>query len=336
MKTLMKIGMLFNEAETEIPAIEPIVTGYGDMKVPGMTIAVLIFSILLLIAFGVAAFLLLKDRTFGWQQPLLVSAIAYILFTSLLYMGVLVGISNIPPLEARFNENMNLYATISIIWAILMELAAMYFGYRFIVKRMQKSHGRVNLAVPLGMGVGFYVMGILISSELSNFLYYIMYAVNVNSVGLDAMVTSMVEQGADVREATEAVIGFASQSPMLFLMDALSYVFKAVVETGGLIAIYGVLTEKLEKKWLIFGFGIVPLYFIPNVIATFWPESPIWLRLLIVLLIVAGAVYASIYMVKKYMPEDVNMLKHSIRRDGGGSRKNKQQPPRMPKIVMPD
>ena len=94
---------------------------------------------------------------------------------------------------------------------------------------------------------------------------------------------------------------------------------------------YGVLREKLEKKYIGFIAAYVFLALLPIVLANIGLNAIICTAMSIVF--AAAVFYYTLRIVKQKMPEELERVSHKIENRNNRRDKDKQKP--MPKIVMP-
>lgn len=330
---ILQRAVQYFEAETEgVHEIPLITTPYTDKKIPIPTILLLVFSVLLLIAFAVVTFILIRKRTKNWGYSLIVGLAAYLVFVYALNMVVLFGVNYIPGLSTYFETHMLVYNLIMMVFAFLFETLAVLVGLKIYQSTAEKRELAPELGAPLIYGFAFYLAAILVSQQLTYSFEYVMVCASINQMGFDTAVSAMVDGGIAEEEAISSLLALTDQNPVEYLLDSFVFMAKACIQTSAIVLTYGVYNKKLEKKFLGAALGLLAAYYIPSIIS-FFVELPTIVMFIMTILIGAAVVFVAYRIVSKYMPDDLRELLVIKQQSGGKKGSSKQQ--KMPKIVMP-
>ena len=332
---------------TEGITIDPIVTGYGDLKIPVLSIIMMGVASVLLLGAMVFGFLVIINRTDNWGTGLLAGIGSYLIFCYLIYMLLQLGLNTLPFTKETVQSNPEQFTSIMTILSGLLVCVAIFLALKYTFNQAMKRGKQVTIGAPLAVGVGMFTAAALLNHEISTTVQYMAMCISINQMGFDAAVTatvqSMVSGGEYALEeatklAVDSILSVVNEPSLGFLMNALYYISIGVLETASAVLVYGYMNEKLEQKWIFVGFGGLMLSVIPNVLATL-VGLPNAASVSMIVVIAAAVAFATIRLAKKYMPEDVKSLGYNHRKSSGsggfgGDRKDKT-PPKMPHIVMP-
>ena len=337
------VNLLGAVAETTAAVeIDPIITGYGDMKIPVITMVMIGLGAALLLAGIIAGFYFIFDRTDNWGTALLAGIAGYLLFNYVLYMGIQFAINAIPFTKDFPQNNPTSYtASMTVMSAILAGLA-IYLSMKYVMNTAMKRGQSVTIGVPLALGLGLYVGAVLTSREISNSIQYILVSVQVNKLGFDESVTAtvqaMMESGEYTLEdaaklATDSLKQFIEEPAINFLLNQLYDIVVGILETAVAVLFYGAMTEQTDRKYILIGGGFVLLSIVPALLTSL-TSIPDWAGFAINTVIAAAAVYLAIKVLKEQMPEDLRSLTYSHRKHK--KKDDDGKPKKMPHIVMPD
>ena len=318
-------------AETEtLPAIDPIVTEYSDVKVPAGLFIMLALMAVILIAVAVVSFIYINRHGTNYAQSITLALLSYIGLNYFVYSLALFGLQYIPGVMDFAAAHARTMQMLTLIFAMAMELLAMYLAVRLSVRASRKRSYYIDICTALMIGLVFYLAAIFISRHLSFTFEYFFYGLTINRLGFDQAVTEMVQAGANKDEAIASILELAEQNPWDYFWDSLIFILTGIQQTAAAIVLYGVFTDQLEKKWMLLSAGfIVSTYAASAVSIIFF--APVLVRFLILLVISAATLYITWRILKGPMSREIYTLTHRKQKEPPKDDK----PAKMPTIVMP-
>jgi len=298
-------------------------------------------SIVMLIGVAIAGFVLLKNRAQQFFNVLimglLVGAVASILLPSL--VSFLINV--IPGSSDYFSANPTIEGIVSLSLQVLFEFGGILIGYLVLKRSLDRYQTTIEIGEMITFGFAYFAVTILMGSLLSYAFEYIANAVSINSAGVEGTIAGILAQEgntyteADIREALEA---YAATDAKAFVYSGLISIFSGVISTCMAVICYGAFTKKLDKKFHILYTLECVFFVLPNILGFYIELSEI-VYTLISFAITALAVLVTVWIIKTYFAEEWKrfIVKKDNNKGGfGGFGGRKEEPKKMPKIVMPD
>lgn len=310
-----------------------VTTEYAGTKVPAVTMIMVSFSVLLILVVGIVGIVYAVKRFKNWGPGLISGIIAQLLFCFLLYVAVMFGISKIPGGENLAVDRPLWYCVLEYCITMVMTVLGVYLGIRYAVSTGKKRAMSMNVGLPLTFGAAFLLASLMEGETLTYPIQYIMISLSVNKIGFDPAVASMVEGGVEEEQAIAALLELVNANWFAYFCECMSIICSAVVNTCAAMIFYGVYDDKLQKKWLAYAFGGFLVFWIPGLINQI-VKLPTVLILILMLVITAGMIWFTRKAVSEEMPREWEALVSKA--PASTHSKKKEEPPKMPKIKMPD
>ncbi len=306
----------------------------AELVVPTKNIVIACIVAVILVAAGVAGFLILKRHAQNWGNALVYGLLAGVGFIALFPM-LLSALLTLVPAWANYlttNDKANQYISLGL--QFIVTLAAFTVGMVLLKRSSEKTHQKLDLSSGIMFGFGIFLVGIFIGQQLSFCTQYVPFAISVNKAGYEEAIASAVTSGMTQEEAVDYLKNISGAVDTGFLYVAIAFLFKGVIEifAGGVS--YGLITGRLEKKyyaWLVCG-----MVFIFGTDLVFYITQGGNLLYMIALAVLA-AVYAvvSVMIFKKDLPDEWKDFKVIKKGTLSGFPRKDRTPPKMPKIQMP-
>ena len=324
--------LILRTEESVESTIEPIVTEYSDVTIPVLTIVMIAVGALLIIAAVVAAFLIIKKHGRNWGLMLLTGLASYLIINYMISSLLMFGVQKIPGAAEYMEANPIPTSLISLLVSLILEFLSIFLGLKYGFNLYAKRNLSMDLPSVLMFGLAFLVGAVLISKQLTYSLEYILFSTQINKMGFDPAVTSMVQNGADQDEAMNTILTIARQNSFGYLFDSLSYITRGIADTCAAVIMYGVMSEKLEKKHYVTAGVILFTVFIPGLMGVIFGDEGVALRFAVCLVYAAGAVFVTWKLLSNHMQEDLARMKVIVEPP---LKRKKEEPKKMPKINMP-
>ncbi len=298
----------------------------GNMVLMGLTVVVLLGALL-------GGVLYLRAHAENWFSGLIGGLLSYMTFGYIFYILVLFLIGKIAPLNGYFEEHRLRYEAVSMFFSFVFEALAIIFGVKLLLVYNRRRNAETHLGHIIGFALGVYAFNLLVGQLLSYCTNYIMYAQNLNAVGIDKMVETMMQENEGVDEETVRTFlaSVINDKPAEYLLAGISNVLKMISQMSVAALAYGVFKEKLPKICLSVGVLFTGAFYLPNLLSL-KVEFPFYVSLIFLLLLLAGTAYYTLRMVKEKMPEELNALSKERKK---AHEALPPEQPKMPKIVMP-
>jgi len=216
---------------------------------------------------------------------------------------------------------------------MVLTISGVYAGIRYAVASGRKKMMDMNVGLPLAFGAAFLIASLMEGDTITYPFQYIMISLSVNQMGFDPAAASMIEGGLTEEQAVEALLQLANADWFAYLCESLSIICSAVVNTCAAVIFFGVYEEKLQKSWLAYAFGGYLVFWIPGLINLIVTLPTV--VILVVMLVLTAAV---LYFTKKALTSEMPEAWAAMISKPQSARPNKKtaEPPKMPKIKMPD
>jgi len=321
---------LGTEPET-LPTIEPIVTEYSDVTIPISLLVIFVVMAVVLLAAVVVAFIFIKNRGTNFGQSIMFALLFYLGINYFVFNLSLYGLQMLPGVAdfaKAHNRTMQLFM---LFWEMLLSMVSMYLGLRYAVRQSRKRAYYIDICTALIYGLVFYTAALFVSRHLVFSIEYTIYGGYINSVGFDAAVTSMVQNGAKQDEAIATILDFARQKPIDHVFYSLNFILTGIQQTTAAVVLYGLFTDQLEKRWLLGAAAIYAgAYLGPAVSVIF--KAPVFVNTLVSLAANAAAVYVVWRLLNGPMSKEMYTLTHKKVKE---EKQKPDEPEKMPTIVMP-
>lgn len=320
----------FSADTTAVNEVVEVVTQYSDKRVPAINFVMIATSIVLLLAFLIVSFIVLRNRTHHWGTGLIVGITAY-LVRYLSYFLMVIGVEFIAPVSAFAIAHQKLIQLVIAVVLMIVQGLVLYFGMLYVYRQSGKWNQPMDISTPLAFGVGYLTAWVLVGQEISYFFNEFQNCITINSAGFDKTISFMLETERYTEEsAIQALLAIVDQNAFYYIMDSLSTVMTAVQVTCIVVVFYAVLTGKVNKKWGAYGLGFVVLSNLYGIASVFVKIMGILFVLCIA--VTAVIVYFTISLVKANCTDDIRMLSYTRRMQEKDEENRKKK---MPKIVMP-
>ncbi len=338
------VTALFFAAEetTEAVQIDPIVTEFSNMKVPVLSMVMMGLGSVILLAAIVAGVYFLFDRTDNWGMGLLAGLASYMIFCFLIFSGLQIGLNALPFTKDFVQNKPQQFTAMMTIFSGILSCLSVFLALKYVESQMAKRGQMMTIGVPLAIGIGMFLGSVLSNRQIMSGFQYIMVSSSVNKMGFDAAVTatvqSMVESGYELEEAKKTAIdslySMMSEPSASFFLNSFYFVVMGVLETSLAVLLFGEMTDRTEKKWTFIGYGGLMLATVPSLLNSL-TSFPSWAGVLVTLAIAAAVGFFTVRQAGQDMPEELNTLSYSHRKNKGGG-KGDGHKKKMPHIVMPD
>lgn len=300
------------------------------------TLTMVLMGAVILILLGalLGGILYMNAHSGGWFIGVVAGLLCYMLFGYILYVLVLFGMGQISALTEYFNEHALQYEGVAQILHFAFELLALILGIKFLLIYNKRRGAETTMAMAVAFGIGVYAFNVIIGQMLSTSVQFITYARGINDAGIETVVKTIIEENdgvkeEDVRAFVQSVIDTNGWD---YVTAALSCVLKGIVQVVCSVLAYGVFKKKLEKKYLFAVAGICALFYVPNIVSLKLNMSS-WVGLILCFVIAAFSFFVMWKVIQDKMPEEKESLSAENKKH---YRQQKNQPPKMPKIKMPD
>jgi len=312
-----------------------VATEYADTKIPVITMVMVSLGILLVVAASIAGLVYVVKRFKNWGPGLISGIIAQLLFGFLLYVAILFGLTKIPAFVTWSEEHADTYTIFQYLLSMTLSLLGILLGILYAVSSGKKKMIDMNAGIPLAFGVAFLFSSLMEGQQLTYPIEFVMICISVNKMGFDPAVASLIESGLTQEEAVASILELVNANWVTYICENLAAICHAVVNTCTAVLFFGAVTERMEKKWMGFSILLNILLWIPGLLGAYADlSSPVLLEIQIVL--AAVVVYFTVKQIRADMPDDWKIMtgKGTIQMES--KRKKNAEPPKMPKIKMPD
>ena len=303
-------------------ATEVITTEYSGLTVPTFTLIFQGIAMALLVAAIIAGFILVKRHCVNWGYSIMTGAAAYMLFSLVVYYLVFIGLSLIPGVRDKLSNDKNLFVILSMI----VGLRNAYYDLG-----TPAIFALAIYAVSLFIGIPNSILPASLSSSGGGLFYFFSLFSTVNTVGFDTLITNLAQNGVSSAEAVEWLAACINQSVWTYVFELFFVLSRLVFFLCASVLAYGVLREKLEKKYMGMIAAYIFLSLLPVALASFGLHAIICTAMAIVF--AAAVFYYTLRIVRQRMPEELERVSHKIENNNNRRNQNKNKP--MPKIVMP-
>ena len=323
-------------------ATEVITTEYSGLTVPTFTLIFQGIAMALLVAAIIAGFILVKRHCVNWGYSIMTGAAAYMLFSLVVYYLVFIGLSLIPGVRDKLSNDKNLFVILSMIVGLICDFLSVFLGMKYVVYQNQKRNAYYDLGTPAIFALAIYAVSLFIgipnsilpaslSSSGGGLFYFFSLFSTVNTVGFDTLITNLAQNGVSSAEAVEWLAACINQSVWTYVFELFFVLSRLVFFLCASVLAYGVLREKLEKKYMGMIAAYIFLSLLPVALASFGLHAIICTAMAIVF--AAAVFYYTLRIVRQRMPEELERVSHKIENNNNRRNQNKNKP--MPKIVMP-
>lgn len=289
------------------------------MSMPSLVFAGL--NLLITIAIPVVFFIYLRRHTMLDLKGILIGGLIYIFMNQIMLNLVGILILMIPSVQAYMQANMLVSQFISVILSVAMEFLAIFLGMMW----MRRKQLTFNDCAMFLLG---YSCIIILTETIAQSLAMFINCITINTQGLAAIFAQISD--TDVDMAVQAYQSVLSAHPLEFLMDGINCLVLFLIRICCCILIYTSLVRKSGKQNLWIALLILILYNVP--IALYGAQivpSRVVVEIAFVV-VTAVAMYYTYTVLKNELADDWNDFL-----SGKNNKKNKNQPKKMPKIVMP-
>ena len=311
---------------------EALVEKYGNLKVPQLTMIMMGVIIVALIAVIIIGFVYIHRHFPDYANAIFIGVLSELIFGYLIYGGSTFLLSKVDAVNTFMTNHETAYNAILVILSVILDSLAVILGMKYLFKYNEKRNVRTNIGAAFTFGLAMYTAAIMTGQQLTFAFEYIMYGTMMNNLGLDTAIYQMMVNGVTEKDAVDSVNALINTSWLKFLWEGCSYVLKALVKTCAAVIMYGIYKEKLERKLLYAGIGMIAAYFIPTLLNLLL-KAPGALCIVLTVLITIGAVVLTAVLIHKHMPEDEEDIKRKPLKKKHYTDNSQQK---MPKIVMPD
>lgn len=289
------------------------------ISMPSLVLAGL--NLLLTIAIPVVFFIYLRRHARLDLKGILVGGLVYIFMNQIMLNILGILILMIPGVQSYMQTNAVVSQLVSIVLSVSMEFLAIFLGMMWM-KRKQLTFNDCAMFL-LG-----YSCIIILTETIAQTLAMFINCIAVNTQGLEAIFAQISE--TDVDMAVQAYQSVLSAHPLEFLMDGFNCLIVFLIRVCCCILIYTSIVGKSGKQ----NFGValltLVLYNIPIALYNI-QVVPYKLVIEIAFVVVTAVIMFYTYTVlKNELSDDWNDFL-----SGKNKKKNKNQPTKMPKIVMP-
>ena len=333
--------LFFASQETVTEAGELVTTEYTNLKVPMGTLVFLVIGMVLLLAVVIAGFILIKRHCVNWGFAIMSGAAAFMLFSYIVYNAVFIGLGLIPGVREQLSGSGTLILILFLVFCTICDFLTVFLGMKYVANTNAKRDMYYDLGTPAIFALAIFTVSILLeipnsltSAPLSGFFNFFTLFTTVNTVGFDPFVTNLVQNGVNQAEIVEQLAGYMTQSLWSYVFEVVFAISRLAFFLCSTVLMYGVIREKLEKKYIGLMAALIFISLLPKELAYHGLNIIICMALSIVL--AAAAFYYTLRIVKEKMPEELDRVSRKIdnsssSRRRGGQDRNKP----MPKIVMP-
>ena len=317
---------------------EAITTEYAGVTVPVFNIIMEALALVLLIGAAIAAVLVIRKHVKDRMLPFVSALIFYLVFVyvgvQLLYFGL-----NFWASKSTFWEGKEqLVQLIALIATVIFNALTLVVGMLYWRRSCRRDHRQMSLGSAFAFGLAFYVGSLFTGGFIGQLFQMVMNSRYINSMGFDAVVNSYLQQeGADQETVIKGLLDLASDNAMRYvglLLQAFIIIFEGVAFMASAAIFWGALSEKLEKKWYAVAIALNVLVFAPSFVSVTVGEFDgyVYVALAYALALAAVGVFLVLKLAKNHMPEELEMLKFSRRKQKEAEERAKNK---IPKIVMP-
>lgn len=302
-------------------------------KVPTLTMAAMVFSIILAVAVPVFLFFYLKRRFRLNPQAVIYGLLAYMLGAYLLPTFLGIGLQFVDKATGIFTAVPILYSILIAIIIAALELASLYLGMKSMKKRTELTLGMALLFAILFNA--FPLLQQTISSEVD----YISIAATINQGGMYEIVTGMIEEGTAEKETIQKLLD--SVSSMInsdffyYILLALDVLLMIPIHMGMCAVLAGRINNTIPKEGGRLVFIISGVYALSVFLRYSSLISSALIAELIYIMIGAASCYLAYRLLQSFQPDDLKRLFGKPDLSLKKKKNDKNDKPKMPKIVMP-
>lgn len=317
-----------------------ITTQYANEVVPAGNMILMGLSMVIIIGVLIAGIVLLRNHIPEWVHSLLVGFVAFLAIGYLLWTLAIQGLLAIPAVsdyskahEFRFNIIVQLIG-------FIMEAGGIFGGLFYLLRSKKKRQEYPYIGDALSFAFAGFLSAILIQPVLLNAFTYLSQALQINRDSFDASVNALILNGETQENAIEYLLMVVRYDATPDLLEAI----RIVLKTGTLLAVsaitYGILTERIEKKYSVLAVVLLFLSYVPYLLALVFhgtPENPSAYNRTLQIVCQAAVTVISLFalwlIATRKMEGDMRMLRSYSRKEE--KRKEEAMQHKMPKITMP-
>ncbi len=301
-------------------------------RVPTLSMAAMVISMLLAILVPVLIFFYLKRRFRLNPQPVIYGLLAYMLGAFIIPTVFSIGLQALDSVTGIFTAAPILYAVVVALIVALLELASIYLGMKFMRKRVE-----LTLGTALLFAIMFNAFP-LFQQTISSQIDYFSISSTINQGSLYDIVAEMIADGTSDKETIQGLldsVSFLINSDFFYyILLALDGILMIPIHMGICAILAGSMNKKIPKEASRLVLAITGVYALSVFLRYSGIISSPAFAELICLMIGAASLYLAYRLLQAFQPDDLKRLL-------GKPDKNlkpaaKEEPKKkMPKIVMP-
>lgn len=302
-------------------------------KVPTLSMIAMVLSIILAIAVPIILFLYLKRRFRLNPQPVIYGLLAYMLGAYLIPSFISMGLQAINSATGIFDAVPFAYAALVAIMVAALELASLYLGMKFMLKRSP-----LTLGIALLFAILFNAFPLL-QQTVSTQIDYLSISATINQTGMYEIVADLIEEGtADketIQKLLDSVSSLISSDFFYYILLALDILLMIPIHMGICAILAGRINGTIPKEGGRLIFIISGVYAISTFLRYMNIISSPLIAELIYVMIGAASLYLAYRLLQAFQPDDLKRLLGKPDPSLKKKKDDKNQKPKMPKIVMP-
>ena len=317
-------------------------SSYANLTVPAINIIFEVSALILLIGAAVAGILLLRNHVRSWLYPFGVGLVFHLVFRYTMFnrrfglMYVLFSALNkyVPFLQGQDT----ILSVLLTLFDAGLTILAIVLAVAYWKKGALRDHRPFTLGGAIALGFSAYIVNLIASGFLSQFYGMITNSQLINANGFENVLNSYVSQtgGMTKEEIIEELRILTSNDVGMYvkyLLGAATLILEAFVPIAIAVVRFGVVSERLEKKWnwvvILLPVGLMAMPVVQTLSAF---DSFAYVSFGYTLVLAAFSVWLIRFVSVKYMEKDWNELSYTRKKQKQDEQKEKNK---MPKIEMP-
>lgn len=306
-----------------------------SLRVPVLSIVMMIISLAVIIGVPVFIFLYTKKRFQFQLYPVTAGFLACLLGVTMLPQLIMNLFALIPALGNLMDAHPLGSDLFYIALVAILSFAAMYIGLRLSYRKTQES-----FATAIYFGTAMGIIPIL-TQGFSNLVSYVSAAFSINQGKLSETVASMIESSTtsedieSIQQGLDSMTAFINEPSIDYLIVGLDLVLQLIFFVGISIMLLTYISNAAAKKALymsLIGQGIFTIAFVLRV-AVF--SDSILICELLNLITAAAAIILAWMTAREFLPDSLEKLLGKPDPTLNNGQDPKDPPHKMPKIVMP-
>lgn len=316
---------------TELTAVREAVS----ISVPTVNMIVEIVSVLIMFGVGIAALIVIHDHVRDWLYPAVVGFLFYMTLVYIMEQSAKIGFSFFASKNEWAAAHLDWFTGPILFLVVLGNVLALTVGMLYWRKQAMKTARPFALGGAIAFGFSFYLAAVFTNGALSQSLQMFTNSLYINEAGMSETISAYIEQGVDAATAEDALMKLTDLGHVVLttLVPALTTVLSGITAVAAAVLFYGVLDGSLKKRWTLAVIGLTVLPYLPSIVALFTSGDVLgYVFFAYDILLAAGAALLAVQVLRKQMPDDLDSLAYSRRKE---KREKEKAAKKMPKIEMP-